>query len=76
MTDYRFSPDDVLGVLLDVDGDFIDDSNAWVHVATNPGAPVVTATVSLTSSEADEFDTTPRVTERFRVTIERFEGGA
>lgn len=64
----RFTPEDVLGLAVSSDGGLDDGMNAYVSA----GIYGDHAEVELTSTEEDEAD---RVTERFRVTVERIEDG-
>ena len=66
MTEYRYSPEDVLALVLDADGDYDDGLDAIVSAGIRGGC----AEVELTSTGPDIDQ---RVTERFRVTVERIE---
>jgi hypothetical protein len=62
----RFNPDEVLDLIADVDGKFDDGIDAFVSAHVEDGYR--SAVVELTSTEENESE---RVTDRFRVTVER-----
>lgn len=62
----RFNPDEVLDLICDVDGKFDDGLDAFVSAHVEDGYR--SAVVELTSTEKDKAE---RVTDRFRVTVER-----
>lgn len=66
MTDHRFTTKDVLDLVAACDGEFDDGLEACISAGYDPAADAVE--VELTSTEEDESQ---RVTERFRVTVER-----
>lgn len=68
-TEHRFSVEDVLGIVIAKDGDHDDGIDGFV-AAYGSGSDGV---IEVMSAEEDESE---RVTERFRVTVERIEGGA
>lgn len=63
-TYHRFYEQSVLSLLVSADGDYDDDLDAHVSVSVYGDR----AEVELTSTEPDESE---RVTEKFRVTVER-----
>lgn len=65
-TYHRFYEQSVLSLLIGADGDYDDDLDAHVSVAVYGDR----AEVELTTTEPDE---SRRVTERFRVTVERID---
>lgn len=67
MPTYRFDLADVRDIVLEPDYGYNDGIDA--HVSAQPAGDGLV--VTLTSTEEDE---TERVTERFRVTVERIEG--
>lgn len=62
----RFNADEVLDLICDADGKFDDGIYAFVSAHVEDGYHA--AVVSLTSAEENESE---RVTDRFRVTVER-----
>ncbi|WP_026931192.1 hypothetical protein [Glycomyces tenuis] len=64
---YRYSTEDIHSIVDGADGNYDDGLDAYVSVRPVEGASII----ELTSTEEDKAD---RVTERFRVTVERIEG--
>jgi hypothetical protein len=65
---HRFNIDEVIDLVCARDGDYDDGIDAFVSATTNYQGH--TAVVELTSTEEDKRE---RVTDRFRVTVERIE---
>jgi len=71
ITNHRFTILDLLDMVTAKDGDYDDGLDAYVSAGYKLDGSE--AEIELTSTEEDESE---RVTERFRVTVERVEGGA